>query len=106
MELLVVLVCHLHLELILKRLRGVLLIRCVSVIVLEMSLDLAVWRGGLQTVNVFLVREGDAVLADNWSAITLLLLVVCLVLVMLLFLKHIIYLTHIVLVYLPVISIA
>ena len=77
-------------------------------IILEMSLNLTVWRRRLKTVNVFGISKRDAVLADDWgtTALLLLVLIVSLVLIMLLLLKHVIYLAHVVLVDLSIISVA
>ena len=102
MQLLIILVCHLHLELILKRLRSILFVRCVGMIILEVTLHLAVWWRGLQTVNVLLIGKCDIVLADYWGTTALLLMIA----LVLLLLKHVIYLTHVILAYLSIVGVA
>ena len=101
MQLLIILVCHLHLELILESLCSILLVGCVGMVVLEMSLHLAVrWRS-LKAVDMFLIRKRDVIFANNWGTASLLLMIA----LVLLLLKHIIYLTHVILAYLSVVCV-
>lgn len=71
MELLVILVGHLHLKFVLQGLGSMFLIGCI-VMILEMTLYLIIWWRGLKTMNVLRVCKSNTFFTDHWSSITLL----------------------------------
>ena len=108
-EWLVVLVCHLELELVLQLFSCILLVG-VCMVAVEMGLGLAVGRRCIQALYVLCIGKCDIFFADYRSStarfrLALVASITC-VLCMLLFLQHIVYLAHVILIHLSVIRVS